>query len=82
MKINNHELLIFAGKADVQQARTATRNSVESANKRHRARRVSRTTADGALGDTEGEAPGTNRIGSEFVTGGTGHAQVCQELTC
>ena len=71
--------------ADVREASSHSETkhvSVKSANKRHRARRVLRTTADGALGDIEGGAPGTGRIGGELVTGGVDHAQVCQELTC
>ena len=55
-------------------AATSHRNSkhvsVESANKRHRARCVSRTTADGALGDIELGAPGTDQIGYDCDAGG------------
>ena len=65
VKMNIQVVTIFADKdgCAASSHRKTEHVSVESANKRHRARRVSRTMADGALGDIEEGAPGTDQIG-------------------
>ena len=82
-KMNIKAVLIFADKAVCGLSSHSERNDgiVVSANRR-RWQSVSHARRTTRLGDTKREVLGTGRNGSEFVTGGAGHTQVSQELTC